>query len=59
MKYKPGAVPIPIRKHDVTVIYGSMPSELEYKACQESLFPFLGFFFLGLQKSKLVLLMHI
>ena len=59
MKCKFGAVPIPILKHDVTVIYGSVPSVLDYKACEESLFPFLGFFIPGSQKSKLVLLMHI
>ena len=59
MKCKLGAVPISILKHDVSVIYASVPSMLEYKACQESSFQFLGFFILGLQKSKLVLLMQI
>ena len=59
MKWKSGAVPIPILKHDVTAIYGSVPSLLDYKACQESLFPLLGFFILGIQKSKLVFLLHI
>ena len=59
MKCKLAAVPIPILEHDVTVIYGSVPSVLDYKACQESFFPFLGFFILWLQKLKLVLLMHI
>ena len=59
MKCKLGAVPIPILKHDVTNIYRSVPSVLDSKACQESLFQFSGLFILGLQKSKLVLLMHI
>ena len=58
MECKLGAVPIPILKPHVPVIYGSVPSVLDYRACQDSCF-FLGFFTLGLRKSKLILLMHI
>ena len=35
MKCKLGAVPIPILKPHVTVIYGSVPCVLDYKACEE------------------------
>ena len=40
MECKLGAVPIPIVKPHVTVIYGSVPSVLDYRACQDSSFPF-------------------